>query len=183
MDKMEKVELIREKTGVSYEDAREALDASDGDVLDAIVWLERRGKTDQRSAHAATGSARDEASRKVSQEMIEVQATYADQTRRGRVADDLERFWLWCKRMLRRSWDIKFIAERHGERVVKLPLLILIVGIFFWGATIWLLIIGLFLDMRYRVEGVERVSVDVNDAMDRAADIADRIKEEVSNDE
>ena len=40
MEELEKVELVREKCDVSYEEAREALKASDYDVLDAIVQLE-----------------------------------------------------------------------------------------------------------------------------------------------
>ncbi len=45
MEKLEKVEVIREKCGVSYEDAKAALDACDDNVLDAIIWLERQGKS------------------------------------------------------------------------------------------------------------------------------------------
>ena len=39
MDQLEKVEKIREKTGVTYEEANAALDAAGGDVLDALVYL------------------------------------------------------------------------------------------------------------------------------------------------
>ncbi len=34
-----------EKCGVSYEDAKAALDACDDNVLDAIIWLEKQGKS------------------------------------------------------------------------------------------------------------------------------------------
>lgn len=44
MDQLEKVEKIREKTGVTYEEAKAALDAAGGDVLDALVYLESQGK-------------------------------------------------------------------------------------------------------------------------------------------
>ena len=43
MDKFEKAELICKKCGVTFEEAREALDACNDDVLDAVVWLERAG--------------------------------------------------------------------------------------------------------------------------------------------
>ena len=36
MDKLEKVEKLRAKTGVSYEDAKNALEACDYDLLDAV---------------------------------------------------------------------------------------------------------------------------------------------------
>ena len=39
MDDLEKVETIRTKYNVSYTDAKAALDAADGNVLDAILSL------------------------------------------------------------------------------------------------------------------------------------------------
>ena len=44
MERMDKVEKLREKTGVTYEDAKAALDACGWDMLDAVVYLEKLGK-------------------------------------------------------------------------------------------------------------------------------------------
>ena len=44
MERLEKVERLREKANVSYEEARAALEASNDDLLDAMVLLERQGK-------------------------------------------------------------------------------------------------------------------------------------------
>ena len=44
MELLEKVEKIREKTGVSYEEAKAALEVCGEDVLDALVYLENQGK-------------------------------------------------------------------------------------------------------------------------------------------
>lgn len=41
MTRLEMVEKIREKTGVTYEEAREALEKANWDMLDAIVSLEK----------------------------------------------------------------------------------------------------------------------------------------------
>ena len=41
---LEMVEKLREKSNVSYDEAKTALEASNGDLLDAIVLLERKGK-------------------------------------------------------------------------------------------------------------------------------------------
>lgn len=40
---LEKVDLVRERTGVSYKEAQEALEENRGDVLEAIVYLEEKG--------------------------------------------------------------------------------------------------------------------------------------------
>ena len=44
MEMIEKVERLREKADVTYEEAKAALEQSDGDLLDAMVLLERQGK-------------------------------------------------------------------------------------------------------------------------------------------
>ena len=36
MDQMEKIETLREKTGCTYTEAKAALEASNGDLLDAL---------------------------------------------------------------------------------------------------------------------------------------------------
>ena len=53
MDDLEKVETIRTKCSVSYTDAKAALDAADGNILDAIIWLESLGKTQTTSVRAS----------------------------------------------------------------------------------------------------------------------------------
>ena len=45
MENLEKVEKLRERANVSYEEAKEALEASNWDLLDAMVYLEKQGKT------------------------------------------------------------------------------------------------------------------------------------------
>ena len=46
MDNFEKVEKLVEKAGVTYEEAKKALEKADGDLLDAMIILEREGKTE-----------------------------------------------------------------------------------------------------------------------------------------
>ena len=41
---LESIEMIRERTRVSYEEAREALEASAGDIVEALIYLEKQGK-------------------------------------------------------------------------------------------------------------------------------------------
>ena len=44
MDEFEKVEKLRQRANVSFEEARDALRLCDGDLLDAMVYLERIGQ-------------------------------------------------------------------------------------------------------------------------------------------
>ena len=54
MEQLEKVEKLRERANVSYEEAKEALEASDWDLLDAMVYLEKKGKVKSPSRETYT---------------------------------------------------------------------------------------------------------------------------------
>jgi hypothetical protein len=180
MDMLEKVELVREKTGVSYQDARDALEANNNDVLDAIIWLESQGKTEARTASYETGSTTTKVS---SPEMVEAQQEYQKSTKRTKLGEIWSNFCDETKRIFRAGLDMTFIAERHNERVLAIPLLFVVIGILCWGAALWLLILGLFFGFRYRIEGAGPLTIDVNDAMSKAADTAESIKNDLSKDE
>ena len=45
MDNLEKVEKLVDKACVTYEEAKAALEQADGDLLDAMIILEKGGKT------------------------------------------------------------------------------------------------------------------------------------------
>lgn len=44
-DQLEKVDIIRERTGVSYREAKGALDVADGDVVQALIEIEGRDRS------------------------------------------------------------------------------------------------------------------------------------------
>ena len=46
MASLEAVDRLRERASVSFDEAKEALDASNDDLLDALIYLEQQGKTE-----------------------------------------------------------------------------------------------------------------------------------------
>ena len=181
MDMLEKVELVRTKCNVSYEDAKAALEACGNDVLDAIIWLERAGKADTKTAsYETTGTT--SAAQTASLEMREAQEEYHRTSKKTKFGELWGNFCRQLKSLLRAGIDMTFIAEREGARVVAVPLLLVIIGILAWGASIWLLIVGLFFGFRYRIEGAGPVTIDVNDAMDKAANAAESIRDDFTKD-
>lgn len=54
---LEKIELVKDRTGVSYKEAKDALEAADGSVVDAIIDIEEsidiksKGRIAEQSAH------------------------------------------------------------------------------------------------------------------------------------
>ena len=115
-----------------------------------------------------------------SPEMVAAQAAYQESSKKSHFAEDMDAAWEAVKKVFRKSVECKFVAKRHGETILNVPVLVPIIGIFVWGATIWLLIIGLFFGMRYHIDGANPVTVDVNDAMGKAADAAESLKKDVT---
>lgn len=54
---LEKIELVKDRTGVSYKEAKAALEAADGSVVDAIINLEEVIDSGNKQTVAKQGAA------------------------------------------------------------------------------------------------------------------------------
>ncbi|MEG0156327.1 MAG: DUF4342 domain-containing protein [Anaerovoracaceae bacterium] len=54
---LEKIELVKDRTGVSYKEAKEALEAADGSVVDAIINIEESIDNSSKKTFGEQGSA------------------------------------------------------------------------------------------------------------------------------
>ena len=170
MDELEKVERLRERATVSYEEAKQALEACQWDLLDAMVYLERQGKVEAPEQSSYTTQY---------EEPKKLEEAVSNTEKEGGAGAVLNRFIDWCKRILKKGNENSFVVERQGKRVVSMPvtLLVMIAILAFW-IIFWVLLIGLFFGCRYSFEGPASMTVDMNKAMDSAANAADTIKNE-----
>lgn len=181
MSKLEKAQIVHDKTGVSYEEAREALEACDYDVLDAIVWLERQGKTNTRTATYTTTVTEEDIT---TTEMSQAQSDYERATKENGFVKGLNAVLDFVKRVLKKSVEVSFVAERKGEQVFSMPVLLLVLLLIFtFWITLPLLIVGLFFNFRYHFDGIGTVTVDINDVMNKASDGAEALKKDVTGQE
>lgn len=170
MEQLEKVEKLMERANVSYEEAKEALAACDWDLLEAIIYLEKQGKT---SGVARTGFAAER------QETGQEQQTGEESRSFG---DLLKQFGRWCVRWIEKGNRNSFCMERNAKEILCVPVTLLVVLLIFaFWIVVPLMIIGLFFDMRYHFRGPDIHSVDLNQAMDHMADAADNIKSEFAD--
>ena len=181
MEKLEKVELVREKCKVSYEEAREALEACNYDVLDAIVMLEQEHKVTERIPEPVAAELV-EATYETAQDSApnETFEAAAAEPKTSKAASAWKRFCASCKELLSSGMETAFIAERNGERMFEVPLLLVVIGMLMWGASLWLLVAGLFCGFRYHIEGTGKAVSSVNSAMGKVADAAEDIKQSVA---
>ena len=180
MDDLEKVETIRTKCNVSYTDAKAALDAADGERSGRHHLARVAGQDPDHVG--ATPPPSPEPVDEPSAEMVAAQAAYEKSSEKTDFSKKMDSVWEYLKKLFRLSLETKFIATRRDAIILNIPILIPIVALFAWGATIWLMLLGLFFGMRYRIDSDGDVPGSINNLMDHAADAADGIKQNLNDD-
>lgn len=173
MDDLEKVERLRARANVSYEEAKKALEESGGDLLEAMVYLEKQGKVKQPGQTSYSTQY---------EESVDFgEAAKKDKGTSG-LRDTLNRFFGWCGRVIEKGNQTYFKVDREEKNVIRIPVtvFVLLAVLFFWAVLV-LMVIGLFVGCRYSFEGVGDIQINVNKAMDKAADAADKIKNDFTD--
>lgn len=176
MDQLEKVERIREKTGVTYEEAKAALDAAGGDILDALVHLESQGKIKEPEVSVYTTkeeSADSDAFQQASQ--------HYEAASKETFGDQVKKFVKWCGKLVKKGCENFFIISKGSEELATLPVLVMVLLLVFaFWLTVPVLVVGLFFGFKYSFRGAITQAVDVNTACEKAAEAAESIKQEFS---
>lgn len=181
---LEQVEQLRQKADVTYEEARAALEYSKGDLLDALIILERQGKT--RAGRGGSYTTRPGRQTPPPAGCAGVSSGAWEKTggSGGRGSDT---FWEPVKAAARTSVTVLKPSTRNrlelwrgGRYVTSMPILILLIALLciFWIA-VPLLILGLFLGYRYRFSGPDVGRKELNQVMDTVSDTVDDWKETV----
>ncbi len=167
MEHFEMVEKLRQKANVSYEEAKTALEASDWDLLDALVYLESQGKVNTEKGDSFTTKKEPQPKKPQEQDL------------RGAFS----RFFSYIGELINKANKIFLDVRKGGKTILSVPLtvLILLLMFMFWW-VVPLLVIGLFLGARYSFRG-NSVAEGVNRAMDKAAETAENIKSGIKKDE
>lgn len=173
MATLEQVEKLREKANVSYDDAKEALDATNGDLLEALIYLEKKGKTTPPSSGGFYNS------EKSHQECEQLAPKNREKAANDKESfmDLLKKFGRFCAKVIHKG-NINFFEVRKGEEVktvFPITALALLLIFLFW-ITVPLIVIGLFFGFRYRFRGPDLGIDSVNSAMDNAASTAENLK-------
>ena len=170
MDNLEKVERLRERADVTYEEAKEALDEAGGDILDAIVILERHGKVKAPKQSTYSTSYEEQA------EYVRVKDKVQEQERSAVSFGEI------AGKVLRTVWNIvrnnSLCISRNGELLFMLPAWIFALIVFFtWRGLIPCMVIALFFGIRYSFSGRDDLS-KANDFMAKAESIVEGVKKE-----
>mgnify|MGYP001029487956 FL=1 len=181
---LEMVERLKEKADVSYAQAKEALEYSGGNLLDALIYLEEKGAIPR--TESAYYSTKSEAPPQA--EPLPVSLTFEEKKKSAKPPrggkNGVRRFFNALRRWL---VDNELEIWRHDQPITALPVLILLLLLCcgFW-VPIPLLLVGLFLGFRYRFSGPDLDRENLNNMMgsmaDTAADLGHKVMEELKHD-
>lgn len=175
MENFEKVEMLTKKANVSFEDAKEAMEACNYDMLDAMIYLEKNGKVG--SGKTASYTTTNEAD--TSEAFEQAQKSYENSCQKTSFKECTEKFGKWVVSLVQKSVEIDFCVSKDNRDILRVPLLALILAalLLFWLVLIGL-VIGLFCDCRYYFQGSEKVTESLNQICDKAAEACEELKSE-----
>jgi len=177
MTELEKAEKLRTKADVSFAEAKEALDYAGGDILDALIYLEKQGKSTIPAGGGFFSG--------VGAPSEEYQPTYNreqhTQQEGERFGSMMKRFGAFCLNLLNKGNNNYLDAYRGDEHMFSCPVtaLVLLVFFFFW-ITIPLLVVSLFFGFYYQFRGADLGTESVNRVMNGASDMVEEVKKSFS---
>jgi hypothetical protein len=184
MTTLEQVEKLRAMANVSYDEAKTALDMSNGDLLDAIIYLEKQGKVNTPPGGGYYSS------EKTAEPNVGDSNTksWGKQAKCGNGGETftsiIKKLGNFLMKMIRKGNANYFEVLKGGESKASFPVTALVVLLFFaFWIIVPLAIVGLFFGFRYRFSGSDFVGKTVNDAMNSAADAAINLKKSINNEE
>lgn len=153
MDKLEQIEKLRERAQVSYDEARAAYEEADGDLLDALILLERQGKVAPPKGDGYYRSEQQSVSEPVNEEK-------GDQSRGRRTTNEetnnnfketLDKIWKFLTGLIKKGNETSFEVLKEKEHMASFPVTVLALLLLFapW-VTLPLIIIGLFFGFHYQ---------------------------------
>ena len=169
MTNFEMVELLRQKADITYEEAKTALELANWDLLDAMLVLEREGKV---SGKGGSYSTRDE----------EVQDEVKEKKHNG--GEGLRGTLRWLgkamAKLIRIGNENFLVVARKGQELFALPMTVCVVLLMCSvGTVLFALAVGLFCGLRYSFRGPDLGKESINSAMNRAAEAAETVKNEI----
>lgn len=147
MDKNDMVKKLCEKSGISEDDARDALERGGWDMLDALKLLEDEGKIKPLTASMTTVD--DEGA----YEHVDAEISKAQKKSRDENREKLNSVLEKLKEIIRKSVENSLIVRRKGREVLSVPVIIVvIVACLELTPTIIAFVIGFLAECSYSVE-------------------------------
>ena len=160
---LEQIDNLRERTHVSYGQAKEALEISDGHMIDAIIYLENEKESFQDVNHEEKNSR---------------------QRHKKEFKKTSDEFVLGFKKVIKLLNETRFIMFNEDRTIFDISMTItLLAAMFVFPLTMTILIIGLLTGNRFKIKKKSKLSESVNDIFDKASKMTDEVKNSFKSDD
>ena len=179
---LEQVERLREKADVSYAKAKEALEYSGGNLLDALIYLEEQGAIPRPEGvyYSTRGETPAQAVQALELPFQSEQDGKKEKKREKKAKGGSGERPGLLRRIRYLLLDNELEICRKDRPVTALPVLILLLLVFAaFYLTVPLLVLGLFLGFRYRFSGPDLERESINGVMGSVADTAAELGQQV----
>lgn len=175
----EQVEKLRERANLSYDEAKAELEKTDGDILEAIINLEKQNRIPAPKGGGYYNSRGTQ--QKAEEDYRERKSREEFKKENGSSSGELlSKFLRWCGTLISKGNKNSFEVKKDGENIITSPVTVLVVLLLFtFWITVPIIIIGLFFGYRYMFTGPDLGKDNVNQALDSVAQAAENIKKEV----
>ena len=144
MDQIEMVAKLHEKANISYSDARDALERSNWDMLEALLILEKEGKIKPLTSSAESDADRSD---------YEVVTATASKKQNGEFKKDAKTLGEKLKELAKKTITYSLIVRRSDKEILSLPVIFLIILIFVsYEAVAAVMLICLFFGCSYSID-------------------------------
>jgi len=181
---LEQVEKLREHANISYDEAKTALENAGGDILQAIIDLERQGKIKppQGGGQYTSGSIEASSDQKKEECRKEKSQSKYCNGEKSAFRRNMGRFFRWMGGVIHKGNINALVVEKNGNSIMRLPITVLaLLLIFAFWIVVPLLIVGLFFSFRYYFDGPDIKCTKVNEAMNTVANAAEEIKNDMKH--
>lgn len=167
---LEQVDKVKERTGVSYAEAKNALELTNGNVLEAIIFIEEKTKEENKNGESSESS-------------------NADTFNKAETISDLK---VWLKDLINKGNISRIKVSKDGNTIVDVPvnagIAAAVIAVIIPPILAFVVVAAVVTKVTIEITKVDGsveivnkyISKAVNDAKDKASDIADIVKEKVS---
>jgi len=176
---LEQVEKLRQYGNITYDEAKKALEEANGDILEAIIILEKLKLIEEPENGGYHNSMREQQNGKNHYQEQEGK-TKSNEKNGTSFSELMGKVLRWTGGIINKGNRNHFEVIKGENKIITIPVtvLVLLLMFAFWIA-VPLIVVGLFFGYRYMFIGPELGKESVNRAMNSAADAAENLKKEV----
>ena len=179
------IKRLMEKADITTEEAVEVLERCNWDLLDAIIYLERRGKLRGSKSETIIDVVpvenykntykQDEANNQEYDAKAHGEEKKEESC--GGIGELIGRMFKFIGKLIKKGNNNFFDAKKENEKPIRIPLTISILFLIFLSIpSIVLLIVGLFFGYKYSISGPDIKCDGVNDIFEEVSKSADNLK-------